>query len=437
MNKELSVSVDEFSLVLFCPTEDVGDDWGDLVHIMINEFICLSKIGYLLGSVVETKEKKPKAYSQALTIEDVPYYFAIAFHDTFQHMGILVRFTAHSWAVYQQKYFDLFGKRINIAEFLKMIESPIYTYRLSRIDLTADYKNYADLSPHNIYNKLKDESYCILDCKERNAKRKISAIENNMQAETFYIGSRAENSPLLLRIYNKKSEQINTNGFRLEEALNCDSWTRFEVSYKGRYAHQITEQLESVKSDIELTQFIASKICDKYRFSDVLTNEYTDFTSDLLALIDNSEYPALRTENPANYNLNKSIAHIISGSGLFPLLYKIGFIWGNQAEIQCLGILYEIYVKYHKRDFDRNSQIQSWLKKNCSTLSNQKLEDCFVSIDLSKVDVLEIVRKLSEYEDLFKLKKISLAPEETENEEVKLADEQISSEEFNHLFTQI
>lgn len=99
--------------------------------------------------------------------------------------------------------------------------------------------------------------------------------------------------------------------------------------------------------------------------------------------------------------------------------------------------MYEIYVKYHKRDFDRNSQIQSWLKKNCSTLSNQKLEDCFVSIDLSKVDVLEIVRKLSEYEDLFKLKKISLAPEETENEEVKLADEQISSEEFNHLFTQI
>ena len=140
MNKELSVSVDEFSLVLFCPTEDVGDDWGDLVHIMINEFICLSKIGYLLGSVVEMKEKKPKAYSQALTIEDVPYYFAIAYHDIMPNMGILVRFTAHSWAVYQQKYFDFFGKRINIADFLKMIESPIYTYRLSRIDLTADYK---------------------------------------------------------------------------------------------------------------------------------------------------------------------------------------------------------------------------------------------------------------------------------------------------------
>lgn len=437
MNKELSVSVDEFSLVLFYPMEDVCENWVKSAYIMINEFIELSKIEFLLGKVVESNEKKPKAYSQAFTIEDVPYYFAIAFHDTFQHMGILVRFTAHSWAVYQQKYFDLFGKRINIAEFLKMIESPIYTYRLSRIDLTADYKNYADLSPHSIYNKLKDENYCILDCKGRNAKRKISAIENNMQAETFYIGSRTENSPLLLRIYNKKSEQINTNGFRLEEALNCDSWTRFEASYKGRYAHQITQQLESVKSDIELTQFIASKICDKYRFSDVLTDEYTDFTSDLLALIDNGEYPALRTENPANNNLNKSIAHIISGSGLFPLLYKIGFIWGNQAEIQCLSILYEIYVKYHKKDFDRNSQIQSWLKKNCSTLSNQKLEDCFVSVDLSKVEVLEIVRKLSEYENLFNLKKISPVPEETENEEVELADEQISSEEFNHLFTQI
>ena len=51
-----------------------------------------------------------------------------------------------------------------------------------------------------------------------------------METETFYIGSRKENSQLLLRVYNKKAEQINTNGFRLNEALECENWLRLEAS---------------------------------------------------------------------------------------------------------------------------------------------------------------------------------------------------------------
>lgn len=243
MNKELLVSADEFSLVLFPPFPVDSKEWLKSAYIIINEFIDLSNIELLLGKVVEMDGKKPTAYSQAFTIENVPWYFAIAVHEHFQHMGILIRFSGQAWAIYQQSYFEHFGQKTNIAEFLKMIESSIYTYRLSRIDLTADFKNYDNLSPHNIYNKLLDESYLIEDCKGRKAKRKISAVQNNMETETFYIGSRAENSQLLFRCYNKKKEQISTNGFHLEEALNCDSWTRFETSFKGNYAHQITEQL--------------------------------------------------------------------------------------------------------------------------------------------------------------------------------------------------
>lgn len=369
MDKKLLVSVDEFSLVLFLPTEEVCENWVKAAYFMINEFIELSKIELLLGKVIDTNEKKPKAYSQALTIENVPYYFAIAFHDIFQHMGILVRFTGQAWAVYQQKYYEHFGKRINIAEFLKMIDSLLYTYRLSRIDLTADYINYGDLSPHTIYSKLIDETYCVLDHNGKNTKRKISAVQNDMETETFYIGSRKENSQLLLRVYNKKAEQINTNGFRLNEALECENWSRFEVSFRGTYAHQITEQFENINSDIELSQFIASKICDKYRFADVSTGRYTDFTNDLLALVGNSDYPALRTENPANNNLNKSIAHIISGSGLFPVCYKVGMIWGTKAEKELFQMLYDVYDKYYRKVFDKKPQIHSWLKKNALSLS--------------------------------------------------------------------
>lgn len=428
MDKKLLVSVDEFSLVLFFPDGDVCKDWVKAAYFMMNEFIELSKIELLFGKVVEMHEKKPAAYSQAFTIENVPYYFAIAFHDTFQHMGILVRFTGQAWAVYQQKYHECFGTTINIAEFLKMIDSLLYTYRLSRIDLTADYINYGDLSPHTIYNKLKDGTYCVLDHNGKNTKRKISAVQNDMETETFYIGSRKENSKLLLRVYNKKSEQINTNGFRLNEALECEEWSRLEVVYRGSYANIVTQQLEKVKSDIELSQFIASKICDKYRFFDVSTGRYTDFTNDLLALVGNSDYPALRTENPANNNLNKSIAHIISGSGLFPVCYKVGMIWGIKAEKELFQMLYDVYDRYYRKEFDKKPQIHSWLKKNALSLSKQELKDCFLSADISKGDIDEILKNQSKAKSIF-----NLTPIKADNSEYKV----ISDEEFERLMTEL
>ena len=161
MDKELTVGVDEVSIVLFYPVDDICADWQNTAYSMIQEFIYKADIELLLGKVVEMRDKKPQAYSQAFTIENAPYYFTIALHETFVHMGILIRFSAHSWAVYQKRYFDFYGENINIGKFLSNIESPLYRYRLSRIDLTADYKNY-DLSPHSIYSRLKDESLTVI-----------------------------------------------------------------------------------------------------------------------------------------------------------------------------------------------------------------------------------------------------------------------------------
>lgn len=400
---DIKVGVDEFSLVLFYPIDDICSDWQSTAYLMIKEFIYKSEIELLLGNVVELLDKKPQAYSQALTIENAPYYFVIAYHENFVHMGILVRFTAQAWATYQEQYLKHYGETVNVAKFLRMIDSPLYTFRLSRIDLTADYKNFDDLSPHSIYEKLKNEQYIIVDCNDRHSKRKISAVQNDLATQTLYVGSRAENTQSLLRVYNKKNEQISTNGFRLDEALNCENWVRLEVSFRGKYAHQITEQLKSVSDDISMSQFTASKICDRYRFFDVSTGHYTSFTQDLIAIISNKEYPALRCESPKNNSLNKSVQHIINGSGLFPLIYKISVIWGDKAVDKFWSLLYGIYKKYHKSKIETNPQIRTWLKKNLLSLSQQSLSDCFVSVDISKVDVAEIVDKLSENDSPFTL----------------------------------
>lgn len=422
MNKELLVGTDEFSLVLFPPFPVESDSWLKSAYILMNEFIDLSKIEVVLGKVTEMLDKKPSAYSIAYTIENVPWYFAIAVHETFQHMGILIRFSAEAWATYQKAYLECYNQKINISVFLKMVESPIYQYRLSRIDFTADYKNYGYLSPNYIYDKLLDKQYHIEDCKKRTAKRKLSAVQNDMITETFYVGSRKENSQLLLRVYDKKKEQTRNNGFRLEEALNCEDWTRFEASYRGNYAHQITEQLQNISDEVALSQFIASKICDKYRFVDTSTGEYTDFTKDLLFILGNSNYSALRSENPKNNNLTKSIAHIIKGSGLYPLLYKIGQIWNKETETEFLEIIYQIYETYYKKEMERNIQLNNWIKKNYSSLSKQTLRSCFTGGDLNNYSHLK-----PKEPEIFKLKKIT---EPDNNTEI------ISDKEFYNLLNE-
>ena len=88
--------------------------------------------------------------------------------------------------------------------------------------------------------------------------------------------------------------------------------------------------------------------------------------------------------------------------------------------------MYEIYKKYHKKKLEINPQIRAWLKKNFLSLSQQSLSDCFVSVDLTKIDVAEIVNKISESNSPFTLTAINTSSN-TNNQVV-------SDEEFERTF---
>lgn len=376
--KELQVGVDEFTAVLSLPAPVNANQWLQKAEIMIMEFLRLSKIETVFGKLLPLTDKLPQGYTQGWTIDDSDCYFAIAVHEHFQNLGIIIKWSAHSWALYQKKYSDIFNQEMNIYVFLKMIQSNLYNARLSRIDLTADYKNYGyDLKPDTIYNRYANKEYRICDCNEKYSRHVCECIKKDDRVDCFYIGSRKANTKSFMRVYDKKLEQIQKSGFRLQEALQCEDWTRFEVSYRQAYAHQITEQLNSLNSNIELSQFIASKILDKYRFVNVSTEEYTEFTSDLLSVAGNSNYSALRYEAPTNNSLTKSIRYIIKGSGLFAVLFKIENIWGEKAITEFFDRLLEIY-QIDKEDFYKDYKMKAWLAKNINTLSKQSLADCFL-----------------------------------------------------------
>ena len=364
MNRKILLGVDEFTLVLSVDKETLDgiEDWEPTAESIITEFAQRANLESVYGTQKILEDKRPQGYSVAYQYGDNPFYFAVAYHPYHLQMGVVVKFSAHSWSVYCAKC------NTGIKKFLNAVKSDSYRFRLSRIDFTVDYQDW-DISIDDIYQNLMGNHLEIQDSQGRKNHSEIKGLEIDGVANTFYVGSKRTGTRLFLRGYNKRAEQIETKGFRFKEAINTKSWVRFEAVFKGDYAHQMTDII--MRTDEEnMKDLIADKITEKYRFYDLGNKKYTDFS---IALLEKSQkdFQRLRLESPRDNGLISSLLHLINGSGLFPVLYKCDKIWGNKTSLILLKKLHDIYVK----EFQPNDDVLLWLKKHKSTLEKQSLGD--------------------------------------------------------------
>lgn len=391
---ELTVGVDEFTLVLQ-PTglEDMTvDDWEDKIGRMLVEFLGKSKIELLFGNLQRALKGLQVGYTDSLTYTDQPWLLTISWHETRIKMGICVRFSAYAYAAYKQAFREQYQTDINIALFLQMVQGTEYTTRLSRIDLTADYKNYRDplvksasLSPHYIYDRLMNGVYKIKNHEGKSTIKTFLAMHKNGTYETFYAGAKKGKTDGFLRCYDKKEEQLQSHGFRFQEAEDCESWVRFEAVYRHNYAHQITNQLLEksdtgnyiIQTDAELQKMIAMHIVEKYCFYDMATDEPTSFSSDLDVIAAGASVDSLSRPNARDNDLQRSIRYLASTSGLFSTFYKVGVFWGKDGEKALLEHLTSIYENSFEPEAGKNPDIRYWLKKHWDALINTRLEDSF------------------------------------------------------------
>ena len=362
-------------------------DWADIMDEIIDVFIAKSRLMDLFGEMAFA-EKVPAGYTNGLTFACRPWYLVVSWHDDFPSMGICVRFSAHAYATYKQEFKERFQSDINIAVFLNMVQDGAYTTRLSRIDLTADYFDYSDellpdryLSPDLIYERLKDGSYAAKNRNDRQSVRSMSAIDNDGAYETFYIGSRVGKSNGFLRVYDKKQEQIQSMGYRYDEAMQYKSWVRFEASFLHDCAHQMTEQLLSGNmTPRDLQQWIAKHISDKYRFVDASTKEVTSFTDDLIGISIGANVATLIAPSPRDNTFRQSLEHLRVGSGLYPALYKAFSMWGDGADRQLIEYLYNDYVYDYKirlltgQEEYKLREMRLWLQKHGAETVKYPLE---------------------------------------------------------------
>ena len=380
----LIVGVDEFTIVLQAADKVKVTDWPDTVDMMLSVFLRKSRLVNLFGDM-SPAVKLQAGYTSGLTFENRPWYLVINWNEDFPTMGVCVRFSAHAYAAYKEAYMAQFQTEMNIADFLHMVQDDVYTTRLSRIDLTADYFDYTDehirtapLSPDTIYTRLINGDYVVKNGNGHQSIRNMSGVDKGGAYQTFYLGSQKGKTNGFLRCYDKKAEQLQTMGFRYDDALNCESWVRFEAVYRHDYAHQITKGILSVKTAQELSRLIAKYICDKYQFFDVNTGEATEFTADLLGVAAGSSVAALSTPSPRDNSLRQSIRYLRDGSGLYSTLFKVANIWGPEAARELIDFLLCEYEQYQDALLDgeypyKLRELTAWLQRHAAETAKHPL----------------------------------------------------------------
>ena len=371
-NPVIMTSVDEATFVIQ-PTEDTVGEYPDNWHqiaLSLSETVAEKlSLPVLFGNYIPLKTP-PAGYTEGFTFQNLPYYFAIAWHQTNFTMGIILKISASALSHYKASYQDYYSEAIDVHNIAQLLYADYYDLRLSRIDLAVDYFNYP-MSVSELYQSMKGKRYIITNHKGRKNVSNISAQEVNGQAQTIYIGSKKKNVNALLRIYNKYQEQLDNQGRYMHLTKYCNSWVRMEASYKGTYSNQILALLLDIDSPQDLSKLIVNKMIDKYCFHDTKTGQLLPFTSDLLKGF--GSFPELESLNSRNNDLLATISYLLKGSGFYPLLKKIEEIWGTQARNHFIIRL----IQEYEWNYLPNQDVELWINKFGSELSQLNYKEYF------------------------------------------------------------
>ena len=358
MKKSIQLSIDEATIIVRPDSEQLTSmtSWKDeaeqIILYIYHRLFCCENLGTLIS-----EKTHPAGNQTSYSIEKIPYFLRLAYHEAFPTMGIIIKFSASALDYYRQTHKKETNQEIDISDILQILENKNWDVHLSRIDFVADYLNY-NFNVNELYQKIKNQNIIVRNQNKIRQSFNLEGLEKNGMVSTFYVGSRRKNVSTFLRVYDKKTEQFEKNGLKLHIAKDLDSWIRFEAVFKKDYARQISKILKKINSKEELHKLIANKILEKFCFIDSSTHELTNFSHDLLKL--DSNFPALISINSRNNALSASIMYHLNNSGLLPLFFKIQYIWGKEALTQFLVTLVDYFEAYYRP----NRDAITWLNKH-------------------------------------------------------------------------
>ena len=365
-------SVDEMTIVVLLSDISIlaRKSWMTIAESMIRAIVKALGLIDIFGEEHMTETGKMAGYTHAREYGSHPFYFQICMHEGHWKMGVALRFSAQALAYYRVRFEELYGCIIQPYEIIQLIQKalPLYIVRLSRIDLCADYINEA-VSVQTIADNLNCGLWKIQFSDGKKNPSRISYYSKGGEISTVYIGSKVKNNVSLLRIYDKRLEQLQTHGTRLQAAAVCDSWVRFENQIRGKYAHSITSELMKMESPEQLETMIAACITNKYTFIATDGTE-ASVTTALKKLTPTASYE-FRLPKYRDMSLTESLHFLTTHAGLLPFLYKASLFNPNAIDE------FSDYLKARMSTYIPNHDVTKWVKEHSDYYSVHGLEDLF------------------------------------------------------------
>lgn len=359
----VEAGIDQLTIVLLAHDDVLNNKnrrWNDIASEIIFELEERLHLIDILGERCSMK-KAISGYSIGYTYGNHDFSFAIFYHHQYARMGILVNFSAQALAYYQGQ------TNLYVYEVLQKMQSQLYQVRCSRIDICIDFIN-EDLSVNEIRNQYINDVLKILLMRARNGQIEqvvknclLREISEGLEYQTVYFGKR--DSPVMLRIYDKKVEQINSkNGSRRSEAEEYDNWIRFEIEVKKHYAHDLTAALLSINNQTDYKEIILGFFIQKFYFVTVENDKYvpTSFMQKIIDMKNDKSIVLFKSVNTKNTELSKSFLYILKSSGVITVLYKILAIWGKNG----LNESIKSVINYIKNEYNPNRDCIEFLINN-------------------------------------------------------------------------
>lgn len=358
----LKTSIDELTVVLQATVKDKlsiesNADWQKLANEIIADFEEKADLETAFGKKAEA-QKCPEGYTIGYLYGNHSFYFCVAFNQENYSMGIIVKFSAQALAYY------LKTKKMQVYDFLRLIKSDKYDFRLSRCDIDVDFMN-EKFTPTKIFNDLKSKRVLIYYQKKN--KNKLNLVKKNCKLQGFAINKEvptcycgAVSSDCQLKIYDKKREQIERHGSKLDYVLKYDSVIRFELALKHALAHNLTDMLLKVDNDKQLSNLILSIFLQKFYFKRARTDKATLYTKKMQKALKGDQEYLLGHVNADN-DLLRRFQYLLYESGTISTLYKVLAVWGYDDLDEAVD-----YIKSFVQSWNVNDDCRYWLQKHAN-----------------------------------------------------------------------
>ncbi|HEM3634080.1 TPA: replication initiation factor domain-containing protein [Streptococcus suis] len=328
----LQADIDEISFV--CLTGFSGQ-WDEYETHAIDVCDKIDELLELRKFTINYKQTEQSFAGYNRCIDFDSFNILLCYHSDLPNMGIYLKFSGQGLKEYL-KMRDERGDPISYIELVQRFVK-IKNYfggeaRVSKVDFAIDFIDeglnvshiHKELQQSSIQSVVFDKKSSKLKLRKNNSKISTHTVNNEVQ--TIYVGSRKnKGNSLLLRIYDKKIEQLSKRGIYYLQAKSSTDWVRLEASFRQKYANQIGEDILQCNNNQELAGLIFRRMTDKYQFYHE-NGEVWDITKVMLAYT-NNDFDLLQTKPTRKNDLVTTYYYLLKNSGLESFMFKLQNIY--------------------------------------------------------------------------------------------------------------